>query len=235
MRATERKDAIFADGSGHLFHDWNAPRKPLRCRPLRSSEYQAWGAGYRVAAIERARQWLHFWQRPYWRLTWMLQELKLAEKMVIQIDSDIMDRKELIIARFTALGMYGGFDRLSIRGTPLYISKLGEPLLTLSAHLSWQSRIVDVHVSIPCPRLTRWLNPRIPLWHEGLPKVAHILIPTRRNAGAQSFGSRYTSRYPLKVKRAFKGQILAPCSDVRPSDRVQVTASEPPDCPISLP
>jgi hypothetical protein len=30
-----------ATGSEHLFHDWNEPRKPLRCWPLRSVKYRS--------------------------------------------------------------------------------------------------------------------------------------------------------------------------------------------------
>jgi hypothetical protein len=45
-----------ADGSELLFHDWDEPRKPLRCWPLRSLASKSWKAAYRAATTERAWQ-----------------------------------------------------------------------------------------------------------------------------------------------------------------------------------
>lgn len=191
-----------ADGSEHLFHDWAEPRKPLRCWPFRSSAYKSWEAAYRVAATERAWQWLHFWQRSYWRRTWIIQELKLAKRIIVHVGCNAMDWSELISARFSAVGMYGGFDRLPTRGTAHRKSDLDEPLLVLSAHLSWQNRIVHVPFSSWYPEIRQALHSYVPFWHKEPRRPSVFTL--RRRPGPKS---RLTAGWHQELSRSSRSDI----------------------------
>lgn len=108
-----------------------------------SSEDGANNAATEAADFERAWQWVHFWQRSYWRRTWIVQELRLAKKIVVHVGPHSMDWADMISARFGHLGMHGRFDGLArkfIDGP----NTLRGPQRLLSAHLSWQSRLVPV-------------------------------------------------------------------------------------------
>lgn len=138
-----------ANESEQLFHQWDQPTEP-------ESIFKSWKqtlapddrrkaqkAAKKEAANQRAWQWVHFWQRSYWRRTWIIQELRLAQKIIVHVGTDSMAWTDLITARFSDMGMYATFDGVSGGGL-LSKQDLDDPHELLDAYLSWQSRFVPV-------------------------------------------------------------------------------------------
>lgn len=208
-----------ANGSENLLHDWDEHCRPLRYWPQRSPEYQEWEAAYKAAALEREWQWVYFWQRAYWRRNWIIQELKLAQRIIVHVGFDAMDWKELITARFTSMGMYGAFDRLPSRSTLHQKSDLDDPLLVLASHMSWQSRIVHVPVTAMYPVISERLNPQIPFWYEELHKPARELRPPHRWSNGPA--RRLTARRFEELNRS--GRTVTSRMDRRDNDTTAVS------------
>jgi hypothetical protein len=113
-----------------------------------------------------------------------------------------MGWKTLISARFSSVGMYGGFDRLPTRGTAHQKPDLDEPLLVLSAHLSWQSRIVHVPLSSWYPETRQALHSYVPSWHKE-PRRPNVFT-LRRRPGPKS---RLTAGWHQELSRSARCDI----------------------------
>lgn len=139
-----------ANDSEQLFHDWYQPPesehylKGLKQGLVPDAKRKAWNSATKAAEAQRAWQWVHFWQRPYWRRTWIVQELRLSRNIIVHIGPDSMNWKDLISARFGPMGMYASFDCLE-HDSMSDKGSLNDPHQLLSAYLSWQSRLVPVH------------------------------------------------------------------------------------------
>lgn len=135
-----------ANDSEQLFHDRYQPPEP-------EGTLQTWKqslapdaqrtAAKEEAGRQRAWQWVYFWQRPYWRRTWIIQELRVAKEIIVHAGHDRMKWADLISARFSDMGMYGNFDGVSGGGLSQK-TDLENPHELLDAYLSWQSRFVPV-------------------------------------------------------------------------------------------
>lgn len=138
-----------ANDSEKLFHDWYQPPesenwlKDWKNQYIRDEKRKAWWTAHDEASLQRAWQWVHFWQRPYWRRTWIFQELRLAKTIIVHIGTDSMNWADLITARFNIYGVYGSFDRL--HRDPIWDKHaLDNPYALLAAYLMWQTRFVQV-------------------------------------------------------------------------------------------
>ena len=138
-----------ANYSEELFREWTP--KPTKSkgiledwkRRLKSGKDEEQIRG----ALRRAQIWVTLFQRPYWRRTWIVQELRLARAVTIRIGPDESSWEKLISARFTEIGMHGRFDHIAMRS---YYdeSDLEDPQFLLGASLSWISRFVPVPLNL---------------------------------------------------------------------------------------
>ena len=136
-----------ADHSEELFQPWSG----VQATPGFKAGLHRFAKGEipteKEATDRRANIWVSFFHRPYWRRTWIVQELQLAREIIIHVGPDSMDYHQLIGSKFNKTGRGGVFDRLKLRNYNTRTDS-NDPRWLLWANLSWIDKVLSLDQQI---------------------------------------------------------------------------------------